>query len=193
MNYTKHSLKCTLTLIVTALLLYSCGAKDSYQTVTVENKYELTLPSFLSKASDLNDDASLQYQNAIREFYAIVIYEPVIDLEEALEEGGLADDYKNDISGYSKLMIDNFKESLTNPVVSKATDTIINNMPAKIVSLKAQIDDLDIFYAIGLYQGEEDYYQLLTWTLANKENRNKEEMNKILYSLKEVETTEVAE
>lgn len=90
-------------------------------------------------------------------------------------------------------MIDNFKESLTNPVVSKATDTIINNMPAKIVSLKAQIDDLDIFYAIGLYQGEEDYYQLLTWTLANKENRNKEEMNKILYSLKEVETTEVAE
>lgn len=189
MNYTKKSLKHTLILVATALLLHSCGAKDSYETVTVENKFELTLPSFLSKTRDLNDDASLQYQNALREFYVIAIHEPIIEVQPVIDEDETGE-YKNDINGYYKLILDNFKGAIANPEISKVTDTIVNNMPAKTAFINGQIDGLDIVYAIGLYQGKEDYYQLFSWTLADRKDRHKDNMSKIIYSLKEVEETE---
>jgi len=176
--------------ILTILLLQSCGSGDEEQIVTVGTKYSLSIPSFLTKVSNLNDDASLQYQHAWKEFYVIAIDESKDEMKKALEENNLTDSYENNIDGYSQLILDVFKESLTNPYQSALMDTTVNGMPAKLTTLTGRVEGIDAFYSIGMYEGKDRYYQVLAWTLKSKQYSYKSKMEKILYSLKELKATE---
>ena len=121
-------MKKTLTFILTIFLLQSCGSGEEEQIITVGNNYTLSIPSFLTKVNNLNDDASLQFQHAWKEFYVIAIDESKEELQKALIENDLIDLYENNIGGYSKLILDGFKESLSNPYQSEIIDTTINKM-----------------------------------------------------------------
>ena len=180
----------TFIFILTIFILQSCGTGDEEQLITVGNKYSLSIPSFLTKVSNLNDDASLQYQHAWKEFYVIAIEESKDEMQKALVDNNLTDIYENNIEGYSKLMLDVFKESLSNPYQSEIIDTTINKMPAKLTTLSGRVEGIDAFYSIGIYEGKDKYYQVLAWTLSNKQHSYKSKMNKILYSLKELKNKE---
>ena len=179
----------TFIFILSILLLQSCDSGDEEQKITIENKYTLSIPAFLTKVNNLNDDASLQYQHAWKEFYVIAIDEPKNEMQKALIDNNLTGIYENNINGYSKLMLDVFKESLNNPIQSELIDTTVNEMPAKLTTLNGTVEGIDAFYSIGIYEGKERYYQVLAWTLSSKKYSYKSKMNKILYSLKELRTT----
>lgn len=180
----------TLIFILTLFLFQSCASGDEEQLITVGNKYSLSIPSFLTKVNNLNDDASLQYQHAWKEFYVIAIDESKEEMQTVLIKNDLTELYKNNIVGYSKLILDNFKESLSNPYQSQIIDTTINNMPAKLTTLSGRVEGIDAFYSIGIYEGKDSYYQVLAWTLNRKKHSYKPKMNKILYSLAELKKTE---
>lgn len=188
-----NDMRKTFIFILTILLLQSCVSGDEEQLVTVGTKYSVSIPSFLTKVSNLNDDASLQYQHAWKEFYVIAIDESKNEMQKALEENNLTDSYENNINGYSKLILDVFKESLTNPYQSALIDTTVNGMPAKLTTLTGRVEGIDAFYSIGIYEGKDRYYQVLAWTLSNKQYSYKSKMDKILYSLKEIKSTENAQ
>ena len=179
--------------ILTILLLQSCGSGDKEQNVTIENKYTLSIPAFLTKAYNLNDEASLQYQHAWKELYVIALDEPKDEMQKALFDNNLTDIYENDIDGYSKLIIDAFKGNLNNPIQSEVIDTTINGMLAKLTTLNGSVEGIDAFYSIGIYEGKERYYQVVLWTLSNKKYTYASKMNKILYSLKELKSIENAQ
>lgn len=178
------------TFILTILLFQACTSGNEEQLVRVGAKYSLSIPSFLTKVSNLNDDASLQYQHAWKEFYVIVIDESKDEMQKALEVNNLTDFYKNNIDGYSRLILDVLTESLTNPYQSALIDTTVNGMPAKLTSLTGKVEGMDAFYSIGIYEGKERYYQVLSWTISSKQYSYKSKMEKILYSLKELKSTE---
>jgi len=179
-----------VTFILIILLLQSCSSGDEEQKITVGNKYTLSIPAFLTKVNNLNDDASLQYQHAWKEFYVIAIEESKDEIERALIDNNLTSIYENNIDGYSKLALDVFKESLNNPYQSEIIETIVNEMPSKLTTLKGSVDGIDAFYSIGMYEGKESYYQVLAWTLSSKQYSYKSKMDKILYSLKEMKNIE---
>lgn len=189
----KNDMRRTFIFILTIFLLQSCGSGDEEQLITVGNKYLLSIPSFLTKVNNLNDDASLQYQHAWKEFYVIAIDESKEEMQKALIENNLTNLYKNNIEGYSKLILDDFKESLSNSYQSEMIDTTINKMPAKLTTLSGTVDGIDAFYSIGIYEGQDRYYQVLSWTLKNKQYSYKTKMNKILYSLAELKKIEDAQ
>jgi uncharacterized protein YcfL len=175
-----------IVLILTLFLLQSCGSRNEEQLITVGNKYSLSIPSFLTSVNNLNDDASLQYQHAWKEFYVITIDESKEEVQNILIENNLTGLYKNNIEDYSKLILDGFKESLSTPYQSEMIDTIINKMPAKLTTLSGTVEGIDVFYSIGIYEGKDSYYQVLSWTLKNKQFSYESKMNKILYSLAEL-------
>ena len=169
------------------LLIISCRPGNTEQLVTVENRYSISLPSFLIKAGNsLNENASLQYQNIWKEFYVIVIDELQSDVREALIDNELTDTYSDDLKGYSELLLYNFGQSIKISHKSDIVDTLINNMPAKVLTIKGETEGLNIFYSLAFIQGKERYYQVMTWTSAKQENTYKDKMNKILYSFKEL-------
>lgn len=96
-----------ITIILSSILtLNSCEPSDEYQIVNIDDKYSLTIPSFLTKVNNLNDNASLQYQHGLKEFYVIVIDESKIELQNALEDYQLTEYFTNDVKGYSDLLLE---------------------------------------------------------------------------------------
>jgi 23S rRNA G2069 N7-methylase RlmK/C1962 C5-methylase RlmI len=174
-------------LLLTILFITGCQSGDTEQIVTIGNKYSVSLPSFLVKASTtLNEDASLQYLHTWKEFYVIVIDESKSEMQKALEDNNLTDDYANDIDGYSSLILDNFEQVISISNKSEIVTTQINNMPARLITINGRTEGIDAFYSLAFIQGKERYYQVMAWTLSNKEYAYKEKMKKIMYSLKEL-------
>lgn len=171
--------------IITVILFQSCGLLDKEQLVTVGDRYSLSVPAFLKEVNTLNEDASLQYQHALLEFYVIVIDEPKEEFITAIVENEHTELYECNFAGYSELMLDYFLGNITNPGLSSLKDTTVNGMPAKITSLIGSFEGIDVYYKLGLYEGKDNYYQVLAWTLKSRQDKFKSQMNKILYSLKE--------
>jgi hypothetical protein len=185
-NLKGYMVKKITTLLLTILLLGSCQSVDEEQTVTIENKYSISIPSFLTKVNELNDDASLQYQHAWKGFYVIVIDESKSEMQKALNDNNLAESYTNDIKGYSNLVLNAFEQDLSGSQKSVITDTIINNMPARLLTVSGRVADVDAFYSLAFIQGKKRYYQIMAWTLSSKEYEYKDQMNRIMYSIKEL-------
>lgn len=179
-------MKKSLLLIAAFILLQACLPNKQPQIVTVEDKYELTLPGSLAKTNDLNEDASLQYQNLFKEFYVIAIDEPKADMHDALVEYELLDVYSDDIEGYSELIFDSLRESLLNYEQSEVIETTVNGLPAKLTSISGTIEGIDAFYTVGIYEGAERYYQVLVWTSQSYKERYETKMFDVLYSMNEV-------
>ena len=168
-----------------ALLFVSCASEEGVQTVTVDNLYSLTIPAFLSEGSDLHEDASLQYQHIFKEFYVIVIDESKAELQELMEFNELADYYDIDLDGYTDLIGDGLYESLINATQTDFVEDNVNGMPARFSTIDGTIDGVDIYYEYGIYEGAETWYQVIVWTLSDRQDKYKDEMKAILKSLKE--------
>lgn len=176
-----------LNIIILVIIFFtSCQSDETKQVVTIENKYSISIPSFLTKVSNLNDVASLQYQHAWNEFYVIVIDESKEEMQKVLSENNLIGTYPNDINGYSSLLLNGLGENMKVTKKSKVINSIVNNMPARILTISAKVEGIDAFYTIAFIEGKNRYYQIMTWTLAKKESEYKEKMNQILHSLKEL-------
>ncbi|RWZ85515.1 MAG: hypothetical protein EO766_16740 [Hydrotalea sp. AMD] len=141
-------------LLLTILSLNSCQSGDEQQTVTIENKYSVAIPSFLTKASGLNDDASLQYQHAWKEFYVIVIDESKAEMQKALDDNNLSETYSNDIKGYSELLMNRFEQAISVSHKSEIVDTTINNMPARLLTISGRAEGIDAYYSLAYIQGK---------------------------------------
>ena len=88
-------------IFLAAIFLSSCQESDEEKTISIDNKYSLTVPSHLKKRNDLNDDASFQYGNLRKELYIIVIDDAKSEVYEALDENDLSHYYSKDIHGFT--------------------------------------------------------------------------------------------
>lgn len=168
-------------------ILTACQPDDTVQLVTIENKYAVSIPSFLVKSgTTLNENASLEYLHTWKDFYVIVIDEPVSDFQKALIEYDLTTDYRNEIDGYSKLILGNFLQSQIISNKSKILKTTINNMPARLINFNSYVDGTSVYYSLAIFQGKETYYQILAWTVSSKKSDYEDKMLKIIYSFKEL-------
>jgi hypothetical protein len=107
-------------------------------------------------------------------------------MQKALEENQLTDTYNNDIKGYSDLLINGFEQTISVNHKSEILDTLVNGMPARLLTINGRVEGIDAFYSIAFIQGKKRYYQIMAWTLSNKEYQYKDKMNRIMYSLKEL-------
>ncbi|MCC8188991.1 MAG: hypothetical protein LIP08_16235 [Bacteroides sp.] len=152
----------------------------------MEDMYSISLPGYLSETKDLNEDASLQYQNLGKEFYVIVIDDLKSDMQDILEEYELLEIYPNDLEGYSNLIWDGFEEDMDIQKITDPTDDRINGMSVKYRKINAVTEGMDVFYYFVIVEGKERFYQILTWTLTERQRKYEEEMKHIIYSFKEL-------
>lgn len=162
--------------------LFSCTS-DNTETITVKNKYSVELPSFLSKAKDLHNMASLQYQNAFKEFYIVIIDEPK---EEFASAAKTTDEFTPDFNGYHQILRGSLEASIENGVFTDTKDTQINGLKAKTFTLTGKVDEIPIFYDIAYVEGNDRFYQIVIWTIESSKDKFREPMDKIIASFKEI-------
>ncbi|MFC4740303.1 hypothetical protein ACFO3U_09895 [Flavobacterium ponti] len=185
-------MKNTFLIFALFLILSSCQDDSKLETITVNNKYTLDVFSNMSKTKELNDEASLQYQNIFKELYVIVIDESAEQFENVIIDNGLQELYQPDLDGYTSLIVDGFESEEGVGDISEAKDTIINGLEAKVFDLEGKVEEYDVYYKLAFLKSQKSYYQIMTWTLLDKKEDFEEKMDKMIYSFKEIRNKTVA-
>ncbi|MFY8010322.1 MAG: hypothetical protein ACOVNW_11500 [Flavobacterium sp.] len=171
-------------LFLMALVVISCDVKEEFKTITIPNKYSLDIPDSFEKVDNLNDDASLQYQNAFKEFYVIVMDEPKETFDTAVITNDV--DMTPDLEGYFKAIQFNLKNAVKNIKIFDQKNTEINGRAAKIFSVTGNVEGYAIFYRCAIIQGKKHYYQIMLWTEQKKGESYVQTMNQSINSFKEL-------
>lgn len=172
--------------LILLFLLTACSSETKINTVKVADKYSIDMPDYLTKTDDLNEDASLQYQNVIRECYAIVIDESKQELYDVIAASEELDDYPQSMEGYCKLIVDGMLEGagMTDHTLEK--DQTVNGLPAQFLTTTLEVEGYKVLYKIAMIEGKKDFYQIMTWTLASNAEKQGPDMDAILRSFKEL-------
>lgn len=160
------------------LFIASCSQPD--QTVTVNNEYELTLPGFLSENTNLHDEASLAYDNPFKEFYSIVIDEPITDISIYYDED--ADIFEE----YHSLLGEIIEDAGTIVNTESQVDLTIAGFQARQTERVVLIDGMEIFYFNTVVMTNTKFYQIVSWCLPEDSKTNKPLMEKIGLSFREL-------
>lgn len=175
--------KMTLLLLAAAALFSGCSVDD--KTITVEDRYTLTIPGTMTEVN-VNADASLQYADMIKNLFVIVIDESKSELHTIIEDNDLTDKYTTDLDGYVTLILSQIKDVFTDATQGPILETEINGLPARTTTLSGNTSGVDLYYYLSFVEGADNYYQVMTWTASNMESKNKSVMEKIAYSLVEL-------
>lgn len=172
--------------LLLSFLVLSCQNNET-QKITIQNLYEIELPKTLSKADNLHEDASLQYQNLFSEFYTIVINEPSNDFDELISSDPMmAENYTADLNGYSAILKDNLMATVEDGKFSEIKKTTINGLPARLMNLSGTVDDIPVYYVFAFLKGRNQYYQIVNWTELKRKEDHAASMEKIIASFKEI-------
>lgn len=168
-----------------AFLVAACRPGEP-QVVKINNEYSLTLPDFLTENKTLHNDASLKYANLFKEFYVIVIDESKQEFHDVIDETELSEKYNTDLDGYTSLLIDNMGLAMTGTDISSPEETKINGLDARMSHIQGSVDGIPVYYTFVAIEGKEKYFQILTWTLAEKRDEYQEQMQGIVRSFQEL-------
>ena len=182
-------MKKLITLCLFTIFLSCDSKKAKTETVTINNKYSVELPDFLSKGTELHEEASLQYQNLFKEFYVIILDEPK---EEIIDAAPILD-IEPTLEGYYSYLKSSMEETIEEVKFMDVKNTKINGLNAKTFSVTGKVDGIDAFYKIAYIEGKDTYYQVLIWSLLKKQEKYTPEMEKIIASFKEIGSSKSAD
>ena len=176
----------TVILFIWGLMFYNCSSFDGIQRVKIDDKYAVDLPAFLTPTTELNDNASLQYSNGLKEFYVIIIDENKESIINAVNDTRLAEFYDTSLDGYSQFMLRSYCESIKVNKISNLENISINGLNARKVNMNGNVDGVDVYMEITYIEGQLNYYQLMTWTLLHNKENHLNNMQKMTYSFREI-------
>lgn len=158
---------------------------QDWKTISSE-AFTMQVPTHLKEVSNLHEDAVVQLQNPIREFYTIVIQESQKEFHDALITGELQDEFPLNLDGYSNLVREKFIDNV-DEVFSKSDfqSLPIKKGAARYFEAEAKVSGIKIYYHYGFVAGDSLYYQVMSWTLASKKEKTRADMMEILGSFKE--------
>ncbi|NAS29951.1 hypothetical protein GTQ40_03110 [Flavobacteriaceae bacterium R38] len=159
-------------------------SENDFNPVRINNEYVIRIPDYMRKANNLNDDASLQYQNTFRETYIIIIDESKSEFITTFKELGTYNDSVSVIKNYRNVQFQNFEEGLHIDSKSAPRSLIINGLNAETIEFSGQTDDipLDITYFLTFIEGKNNVYMVMAWTLAERKDKYRNTFEKIVNS-----------
>lgn len=150
--------------------------KDTQAITSNDGSCELSVPNSWSKQTGLNAEATLQVANPREEVYAIIIREPKTDFPKSTTLDKLVN-----------LVRDNARKSITDPVFTEPTSTTIGGFSAKQFEVGGTVSGIKAKYLYAVIETPKNYYQAMSWTLADKWSENKPKLQEAIDSFKEID------
>lgn len=154
------------------------------QTTMKEHKaghvFYVSLPDYMTKATDLNDAASIQFQNTVKDIYGYVIY----DTKEELELVNMK--FSNATEFYETFI----KDFLAKQKSRKVSEPQINNINGNSyvesdVTYYDKDSKLEIYFYVGIVETKNAFYKLLCYGGIESKEKYKKDFQAILYSLRD--------
>ncbi len=153
-----------------------------------DNEYfTVKVPKRMEAMRDLNAEASVQYGyvkeegNQVKEHYLIVLMET----KEEIASYGL--DMEFDAMSYRDISVEALEGGLdTYEVLTKEPEIEkVNGMQCVKNEMRGELGDINVFYKLGVFEGENAFYQVLTWCIEEQKGEFGKDMDKIIESFKE--------
>lgn len=165
--------------IVLLLWISSCKKETTFKEVKVNDRYSISIPDYLQPCVDLHKDASFQYQNTDRDIYAFVIDERKKTMANY--------DLDYDINLYFKNIASQpFSQTLKNGKVSEPEHKKVDGHEALVSEITGSVDGIDVYYKMEVVETPYAFYQILTWTRADKKEEFEPDMDTMIESFKEL-------
>ncbi len=167
--------------------LVSCGGEMAWKTDSASSWYTVDVPEHMDVMNDLNAEASTQYgyveevSGEVKEHYLIIITET----HDEIESYGL--DFDFDAESYSEIAVASLEGGLDSYQVLTSSPKVedINGMDCVKNEMRGSFGSVDVFYKLGVFEGEVGFYQVLTWCIEGQKDEFKGDMDKIIDSFKE--------
>jgi hypothetical protein len=184
-------------LFLAAVYLSACTEKQknegkndtvAFKRVSInQGEYSMDVPEYMSKASSLNDGASLQYQNLFKEAYVIVIDENKDLYIKTYKEMSVYDTTRSVISNYMDTQIQSTTNTLDVISKSKISSFNANGVKAKSVEIDANLEGVSapITYFITCIEGKDKLYLVMAWTMQNRKDTHRDTFNRMVRTFRE--------
>lgn len=160
---------------------------SGWRTIDQDTYFDVDVPSHMEAETGLNAEASLQYAyveqvgDEVKEHYMIVLMETKEEIE------SYEMDMEFDALSYGDLSVNQLGEGLdTYEVLTKDPQVeTVNGIDCVKYEMEGSMGDVNVYYQLGVFEGEKAFYQVLTWTLTEQKSQFKSDMEQIINSFKE--------
>ena len=142
---------------------------------STDNNIQITVPGNWQKRTDLHDDAELQAANLMGEQYVIILRESKADFGKAFN-----------LDSLTKIARDNLKTAAKDTFFTEPVAVKINGYDAKQFEAGGEIENIKIKYLYAIVETPNNYYQIITWTMNSRFEKNKGILSEVIYSFKEI-------
>jgi len=149
-----------------------------------KNSYEIKVPNYMKPTTILNVDASLQYMNANKEEYIIVIEESKIGFIDALKK--VKEDNKESqvLLSYRNTQFDYTKQQMQVVNRNSFSKIMINGLKTETVEIEVKLEGLEelVSYYFYYIESEEQLFTIMAWTTASKKAIYREKVKKMVWT-----------
>ena len=146
--------------------------KEDLEEYKVKGLYTISVPDYMKELKYLNDDASFQYANTLKENYIIVIDESKQEFIDAIIEAEMYDSIKTPLENYTDIQLSSFTESINGLNITELKSNI-KSLDSKQYQFIGNVDDLDIAYVVSFIEGPENMHMIMSWTLKERYEKYK--------------------
>lgn len=165
---------------------FLAGDTSDTRKVTINDQYSLEIGKHMKESKELNDDASLQYEDTEEELYIIVIDEKTKEFTDAFRGEKGWDNSKSIAENYRRVQIASMKKKMKMKGKEVIRKTTVDSYPMEIVDFSAKVPGIDyeIAYKIGFLEAKGNLYMIMDWTLKSMLDRHNREMEDMITSFK---------
>lgn len=191
-----------LNIALLGVLLTSCFSNSSgdslkdlvspevkFNDVTIEGLYSMKIPDFMTVTDQLQEDASLQYNNPFKEKYITVLDETREDIMTFMSDYGVYDESKSELENYVDTRLSYFNESGSTIIKqTKLESKTINGRKAYSTVIDASVPAIgeSATYFFTYIQGKDHFYMISAWTLLDRKAGYADEVDVMMKSFKEL-------
>lgn len=195
----KKTLVLLLAIVVTILSGCHTETIEDAKALSIEKDFELKsianysirIPSYMTSSTTLNPDASLQYMDAIKEEYIVVIDESKAVFIDALKEYGEYRLNEQDLIAYRNAQFSFTEQQIDIKNRSDFKSISVKGINIECVELDAKLEELDelVSYFFYYVDGGNELYTIMAWTLQSKKDLYREKVKKMIQTFTVKNTT----
>lgn len=137
---------------------------------------QITIPARWKEETRLNEEAALQASDVLNEMYVVVLKNSKEDFENI------------SVEKYSELTRATFMERLSSPQMGTPSSLVINGYPALQCEVRGTVENVKIAYLHVVAETPEHFYQIVTWTLPSRFDKNRAQLEEVTRSFKEIDS-----
>lgn len=141
--------------------------EEDFEKIVINNYYSIMLPKYFSSSNILNDEASLQYQNILKDVYVVIINESKQEFIDTFREYEIYDDSLSVVQNLRDGQLQNLTQFLIDSELISEKSTSLRGLDIELMEIKATIidenEEYDLAYSLAFVEGKEELYTMYFW------------------------------